>query len=75
MRLIIENITRVTTGLTFISSAIQPTKDAIAPIKATYIMYLMVVASELKVHFALIKKERVTAIQKAIKLDKDCDAP
>jgi len=43
--------------------------------KATYIRYLMVVASELKVHFALTKKEKVTAKQKATRLDKDCVAP
>lgn len=75
MRLMPENITRVTIGLIFISSAIKPTSEAIAPIKATYIRYLMVVASELKVHFALTKKEKVTAKQKATRLDKDCVAP
>lgn len=43
--------------------------------KNTYIMYLMVVASALKVHLALAKKDTVTAMQKATKLENDCVAP
>jgi len=34
-------------------------------------MYLNVVASALKVHLALAKKEKVTAVQKAMKLETD----
>lgn len=49
-------------------SPIHPTVDAIAPIKNTYIMYLMVVASESNVHLAFTKNENVTATQNAPKL-------
>ena len=43
--------------------------------KNTYIMYLIVVALALKVHLALAKKDTVTAMQKATKLDNACGAP
>jgi len=48
---------------------------ATMPMKNTYIMYLIVVASESKVHFALAKKEKVTATQNAIRLESDCCIP
>ncbi len=75
MRLITENEIRVITGLIFMSSAYQPTIAAIIPMKKTYIMYRMVVASELKVHLALAKNENVTATQNAAKLENDCCDP
>lgn len=66
-RLIPENKMMVTIGFKFMVSPIQPIVDAMAPMKNTYIMYLIVVASESKVHFALAKKEKVTAMQNAPK--------
>lgn len=74
-RLMAENTTSVSKGLILNSSANQPITEAIAPIKNTYIMYLMVVALALKVQRALAKKDTVTAMQKATKLDNDCCAP
>lgn len=75
MRLIKEKTTSVIIGFTSNWSANQPIREAMAPMKNTYIMYLMVVASALKVHFALAKKDTVTAMQKATKLESDCGAP
>lgn len=63
------------TGFIFIRSAYEPIMTATIPIKNTYIMYRMVVASEPNVHFAFAKKEKVTATQNAIKLDSDCCNP
>lgn len=71
----VENTTSVSIGLTLNSSANQPIREAIAPMKNTYIMYLIVVALALKVHLALAKKDTVTAMQKATKLDNACGAP
>lgn len=65
----------VIAGLIFILSAYQPTAVAIIPMKKTYIMYRMVVASELNVHLALAKNEKVTATQKAAKFENDCCEP
>lgn len=48
---------------------------ATMPMKNTYMMYRIVVASEPNVHFAFAKKEKVTATQNAIKLDSDCCNP
>ena len=67
-RLIPENKIMVAIGLKFMVSPIQPIDEAIAPMKNTYIMYLMVVASESNVHLALAKNEKVTAMQNAPKL-------
>lgn len=74
-RLIAENTTSVSIGLILKQSASQPIMEAIAPMKNTYIMYLIVVALALKVHLALAKKETVTAMQKATKLENTCCAP
>lgn len=52
-------------------SAEAPISVATAPMKNTYIMYLNVVASALKVQRAFAKNEKVTATQKAMKLDTD----
>jgi hypothetical protein len=75
IRLIKEKTTSVIIGFTSNWSANQPIREAMAPMKNTYIMYLMVVASALKVHLALAKKDTVTAMQKATKLENDCGAP
>ncbi len=48
---------------------------ATMPMKNTYMIYRIVVASEPNVHFAFAKKEKVTATQNAIKLESDCCAP
>lgn len=75
IRLINEKQTSVAIGGMLVLSAIQPIRDAMAPMKNTYIIYLMVVASRLKVHFAFAKKEILTAIQKATKLESHCEKP
>jgi len=72
IRLINENAINVNSGGSEQLSEAQPTLVATVPMKNTYIMYLKVVASDEKVHFALAKKEKVTATQNAPKLASDC---
>jgi hypothetical protein len=75
IKLIAEKTIKVMIGEIFIRSAQKPTKTAISPMNNTYIMYFMVVAFALKVHFALAKKEKVTATQNAAKFESDCSSP
>lgn len=68
-RLTHENTNNVMTGGTCNLSEYAPIMMAIIPMKITYMMYLIVVASALNVHLAFAKKENVTAVQNAMKLE------